>query len=339
VRISDGHRLAYDGATNGHSYRRWHSPTHLTSLTVLLPNPHGLCWSALQVMNTWQGTPSTTTSTDYCSLPGDPIALHAKTPRPAMGTTSWPEREQRLHVVPDHRLRLLTVVDPPFSEGHLERPRALSDLNWASQRACRKLGPTPRVGPSNVMRVTRKAAPRGSDPRIPHTPLCRVDALVLRDHGPRSNHDHVTVRSRPRVLKRHMPSGSISRRGPVPTQGRAELAMPLASDSDPASRRPLAQREQDATGGAARKWRIAHGVRQTHRWTRSTSVRLHVATPDPSPSVSPMDARCPQALTGGESRPAKHPVVHPGMTEESQAAPHEPSLPEPHDSRSILPDA
>ncbi len=180
-------------------------------------------------------------------------------------------------------------------------------------------------GTSNVMRVTRKAAPRDSDPRIQHAPLCRVDALVLRDHDPRLNHDHATVRSRPRVLKRHMLSGSTSRRGPVPTKRRAELAMPLASDSDPASRRPLAHREQEATGKAVRKWRVAPCVRQMRRWTRSTSVRLHLATPDPSPSVSPMDACCPQAVTSGESRPARHPAVPPGTTEKSQPALHKPS--------------
>jgi len=146
------------------------------------------------------------------------------------------------------------------------------------------------------MRVTRKAAPRACDPRIPHTPLCRVDALVLRDHDSRLNHDHATAWRRPRILKRHMLSGSTSRRGPVPTKRRAELAMPLASDSDPASRRPSVQREQEATGGAARKWRVAPGVRHMHRWTRSTSVRLHVATPDPSPSVSP-DGRTLSAIT------------------------------------------
>ena len=186
------------------------------------------------------------------------------------------------------------------------------------------------------MRVTRKAAPRGSDPRIHDTPLCRVDALVLRDSDPRLNHDHATARRRPRILKRHMPNGSTSRRGPVTTKRRAELTVPLASDPDPASRRQFAHREQEATGGAARKRRVTPDMRSMRRWTPSTSERLHVSSPDPIPNVSPMDAHCPRAVTSGEFRPAKHPVVNPGTTEKSQAAPHEPSFTEPHESRSLL---
>ena len=104
--------------------------------------------------------------------------------------------------------------------------------------------------------------------------------------------------------------------------------MPLASDSDPASRRSFAHHEQGATGDAARKWRVAPDVRSMRRWTPSTSERFRVASPEPRPSVSPMNASCPRAVTSGESRPAKHPVVNPGTTEKSQAAPHEPSFPE-----------